>query len=118
VIQAMTILELLGRYPCGDDADAQWCGDDLLEILQWKRDLLRMSLVVHEIAGEPSRRLLALFPVPVTGSLWSTLATYATYATELAPIAGPLLESIARNATAIERADRRCRVIDADWVEE
>jgi hypothetical protein len=62
-----------------------------------------------------SRRLLALFPAPVTGSLWSTLATYAT---ELAPIAGPLLESIAHTATAIERADRRCRVIDADWVEE
>jgi hypothetical protein len=52
VIQAMTILELLGRYPCGDDEEAQWCGDDLLEILQRKRDLLRMSLVAHDIAGE------------------------------------------------------------------
>jgi hypothetical protein len=38
--------------------------------------------------------------------------------TELAPIAGSFLESIACTATAIERADRRCRVIDADWVEE
>jgi len=52
VIQALTILELLGRYPCGDDADAQWCGDDLLEILQRKRDLLRRSLVAHDIADE------------------------------------------------------------------
>lgn len=33
VIQALTILELLGQYPCGDHEEAQWCGDDLLEIL-------------------------------------------------------------------------------------
>jgi len=52
VIQALTILELLGRYPCGDDEEAQWCGDDLLAILQRKRDLLRMSLVAHDIADE------------------------------------------------------------------
>jgi hypothetical protein len=52
VIQALNILELLGRYPCGDDEDAQWCGDDLLAILQRKRDLLRMSLVAHDIADE------------------------------------------------------------------
>jgi hypothetical protein len=52
VIQALTILELLGRYPCGEHEVAQWCGDDLLEILQRKRDLLRMSLVAHDIAGE------------------------------------------------------------------
>ncbi len=44
VIQALTILELLGRYPCGDDEETQWCADDLLAILQRKRDLLRMSL--------------------------------------------------------------------------
>ncbi len=52
VIQAVTILELLGRYPCGDAEEAQWCADDLLEILQRKRDLLRMSLVAHDIADE------------------------------------------------------------------
>jgi hypothetical protein len=52
VIQALTILELLGRYPCGDAEEAQWCSDDLLAILQRKRDLLRMSLVAHDIADE------------------------------------------------------------------
>mgnify|MGYP006278668333 CR=1 FL=1 len=50
VIQAVPFLELLGRYPCGDAEEAQWCGDDLLEILQCKRDMLRMSLVAHDIA--------------------------------------------------------------------
>jgi hypothetical protein len=52
VIQALTILEVLGRYPCGDVEDAQWSADDLLAILQRKRDLLRRSLVAHDIAGE------------------------------------------------------------------
>jgi hypothetical protein len=52
VIQALSILELLGRYPCGDTEEPQWCGDDLLAILQRKRDLLRMSLVAHDIADE------------------------------------------------------------------
>ena len=52
VIQALSILELLGRYPCGDAEEAQWCGDDLLAILQRKRDLLRTSLVAHDIADE------------------------------------------------------------------
>lgn len=52
VIQALTFLELLGRYPCGDVADAQWSADDLLAILQRKRDLLRRSLVAHDIAAE------------------------------------------------------------------
>jgi hypothetical protein len=52
VIQSLTILELLGRYPCGDAEGAQWSADDLLAILQRKRDLLRMSLVAHDIADE------------------------------------------------------------------
>jgi hypothetical protein len=52
VIQALSVLELLGSYPCGDAEDAQWCGDDLLAILQCKRDLLRMSLVAHDIADD------------------------------------------------------------------
>ncbi|MFN5119144.1 MAG: hypothetical protein ACK5FE_05175 [Cyanobacteriota bacterium] len=50
VIQALSILEVLGRYPCGDVEDAQWSADDLLEILQRKRELLRRSLVAHDIA--------------------------------------------------------------------
>ena len=52
LIQALSILEVLGRYPCGDEEEAQWSADDLLAILQRKRDLLRMSLVAHDIAGE------------------------------------------------------------------
>lgn len=52
VIQAVPFLELLGRYPCGDTEGTQWCSEDLLEILQHKRDLLRMSLVAQDIARE------------------------------------------------------------------
>jgi hypothetical protein len=52
VIQALTVLEVLGRYPCGDVEQAQWSADDLLAILQRKRDLLRRSLVAHDIADE------------------------------------------------------------------
>ncbi|MFO7627914.1 MAG: hypothetical protein R6W06_00055 [Prochlorococcaceae cyanobacterium] len=55
VIQAVLFLELLGRYPCGDDAEAQWSAEDLLEILQKKRELLRMSEVAHEISEERPR---------------------------------------------------------------
>ncbi|MEB3361210.1 MAG: hypothetical protein VKI42_03685 [Synechococcaceae cyanobacterium] len=52
MIQAVPFLELIGRSPCGDDTECQWSAEDLLEILQKKRELLRMSQVAHEISEE------------------------------------------------------------------
>lgn len=51
-IQAVSFLELLSRYPCGEDGDTQWSGQDLVEILQEKHQLLRRSLVAQQIAQE------------------------------------------------------------------
>ena len=51
-IQAVPFLELLSRYPCGEAAGTQWSGQDLVEILQEKHQLLRRSLVAQEIAEE------------------------------------------------------------------
>lgn len=66
VVQALPFLELLGRYPCGDAKEAQWSAGDLLEILQSKRDLLRMSLVTHEIAADQDDAE----PICGTGDRW------------------------------------------------
>jgi hypothetical protein len=51
-IQAVPFLELLSRYPCGEEVGTQWSGQDLVEILQEKHELLRRSLVAQEIAAE------------------------------------------------------------------
>lgn len=53
--------------------EAQWCGDDRLEILQRKRELLRMSLVAHDIADElsdaaPTCGMGVLIKTPTTKS--------------------------------------------------
>ena len=64
----------------------------------------------------------AVRPLPPEGGFWTTLATYAT---ELAPVAAPLLEAIGLTAKAIERADRKnrsleveTRWLEGDWEEE
>jgi hypothetical protein len=51
-IQAVPFLELIHRYPCAEDAESQWSGQDLVEMLQAKHELLRRSLVAQEIAAE------------------------------------------------------------------
>jgi hypothetical protein len=47
-----------------------------------------------------------------SNSFWSTIASYAT---ELAPVAGPLLDAIGQTANAIDRADRQSRSLEAAW---
>lgn len=63
------------------------------------------------IAAAPAGR-----PLPPEGGFWTTIATFAT---ELAPMAGPLLEAIGNTAQAIDRADRRNRCLEAEgrWLE-
>lgn len=50
-------------------------------------------------------------PVYPENGFWGTIATYAS---ELAPVAGPLLDAIGQTATAIDRAERRNRSLEAD----
>ena len=72
------------------------------------------------ITRAPKRRAIpaapAIRPLPPEGGFWTTIATYAT---ELAPMAGPLLEAIGQTASAIDRADRRNRCLEAEgrWLE-
>jgi len=47
---------------------------------------------------------------PPEGGFWTSIATYTT---ELAPVAGPLLEAIGRTANAIDRAERWNRCLEA-----
>jgi hypothetical protein len=67
------------------------------------------------IARKPKRRPIpappAIRPLPSSGGFWTTIATYAT---ELAPVAGPLLEAIGLTANAIDRADQRNRSVEAE----
>jgi hypothetical protein len=73
------------------------------------------------ITRAPKRRAIpaapAIRPLPPEGGFWTTIATYAT---ELAPMAGPLLEAIGQTAKAIDRADQRNRSLEAEarWLEE
>jgi len=43
-------------------------------------------------------------------SIWGTIASYAN---ELAPLAGPLLAAIGQTAEAIDRAEQRSRCFEA-----
>ncbi|MCP9829331.1 hypothetical protein KBZ19_12635 [Synechococcus sp. L2F] len=51
VIEAVGILELLGRYPCGGHG-SQWAASDLLEILLDKRNQYRKSIASHDISDD------------------------------------------------------------------
>lgn len=51
VIEAVEILELLGRYPCGGRR-SQWGPSDFVEILKEKRDLYRKSKASHDISDD------------------------------------------------------------------
>ena len=54
LIEAVPILELLGRYPCGGDG-AQWNPHDFVKILKEKRNQYRKSIASHEISDDDSR---------------------------------------------------------------
>ena len=47
-------------------------------------------------------------------SIWGTIASYAT---EIAPVAGPLLDAIGQTANAIDRAERQSKSLEAAWEE-
>lgn len=51
VIEAVEILELLGRYPCGGEG-CQWSPEDLLAILSEKRNQYRKSIASHSISDD------------------------------------------------------------------
>ena len=50
VIEAVEILELLGRYPCG--GLSQWAPSDFVEILNEKHDLYLQSIASHAISDK------------------------------------------------------------------
>jgi hypothetical protein len=54
IIEAVTFLDLLGRYPC-KESGSQWCPRDFVKILQEKRNQYRKSMVSHEISDDNSR---------------------------------------------------------------
>jgi hypothetical protein len=54
IIEAVTFLDLLGRYPC-KESGCQWCPRDFVKILQEKRNQYRKSMVSHEISDGNSR---------------------------------------------------------------
>ena len=51
VIEAVEILELIGRYPCGGPG-SRWASSDLLEILIEKRNQYRKSIASHAISDD------------------------------------------------------------------
>lgn len=60
---------------------------------------------------KPSRRCSTAFIRASTESdIWSTIATYAN---ELAPVAGPLIEAMGNSASAIDRAMQRNHCVEA-----
>jgi hypothetical protein len=66
------------------------------------------------MSNKPTRRSRSAHRATSSGSFWSTIASYAN---ELAPVAGPLLDAIGQTAHAIERAERQSRSLEAAWEE-
>lgn len=69
------------------------------------------------MTSKPKRSTTPAVSLTTEGGFWTALASYAT---ELAPVAGPLLEAIGHTAKAIGRADHRNRYLEAaldedDW---
>ena len=60
------------------------------------------------------RRSSSAIPVAAQDNFWSTVAAYSS---ELAHVAGPLLEAISQTANAIERAECQTRALEAAWEE-
>jgi hypothetical protein len=66
------------------------------------------------MSNKPTRRNRSAGHASSSDSFWSTIASYAN---ELAPVAGPLLDAIGQTADAIDRADRQSRSLEAAWEE-
>jgi hypothetical protein len=60
------------------------------------------------------RRSSSTISASAQDNFWSTVAAYSS---ELAHVAGPLLEAISQTANAIERAERQTRALEAAWEE-
>ena len=72
------------------------------------------STDVISMSNKTKRRTSSTIPASGQDSFWSTVAAYSS---ELAYVAGPLLEAISQTAKAIERAERQNRALEAAWEE-
>ena len=66
------------------------------------------------MSNKPKRRTSSTTPVAAQDNFWRTIAAYSS---ELAHVAGPLLEAISQTANAIERAECQTRALEAAWEE-
>lgn len=66
------------------------------------------------MSNKPTRRSRSALKTTSIDSIWTTIASYAN---ELAPVAGPLLDAIGQTADAIDRAERQHRSIEVEWEE-
>jgi len=60
------------------------------------------------------RRRSSATPVASQDNFWRSIAAYSS---ELAQVAGPLLEAISQTANAIERAERQTCALESAWEE-
>ena len=65
--------------------------------------------------GGMSRRSITPRTAGLEENIWGTIASYAN---ELAPVAGLLLAAIGQTAEAINRAEQRNRCLEAECMEE
>ena len=65
------------------------------------------------MSNKPKRRSRSVLAT-TSHSFWGTIASYAT---EIAPVAGPLLDAIGQTASAIDRAKRQSKSLEAAWEE-
>ncbi len=66
------------------------------------------------MSNKPKRRNCSAHRTTSSDSFWSTIASYAN---ELAPVAGPLLDAIGQTANAIDRVERQSKSLEAAWEE-
>ena len=66
------------------------------------------------MSHKPKRRTCSTISASTQDNFWSTVAAYSS---ELAHVAGPLLEAISQTANAIERAERQNRALEGAWEE-
>ena len=72
------------------------------------------STDVISMSHKTKRRTSSTISAFAQDNFWSTIAAYSS---ELAHVAGPLLEAIGHTAKAIERAERPTRALEAAWEE-
>ena len=69
------------------------------------------------MSHKPKRRTSSTISAFAQDNFWSAIAAYSS---ELAHVAGPLLDAIGQTANAIERAERQNRALEAaseEWEE-